>query len=107
MQESSSSPRSRKAPNRPQKPYDGFPLTAHPSGVWCKRIRGRLYYFGRWAHRVNGQLVRIAGDGWEEAESDTPPSFDRSMICGRCSTTLSAPSISTRLSSATFSTSRC
>src|SRR5207245_7297063 len=26
-----------------------FPLTAHPAGYWCKKIRGRLHYFGpRW-----------------------------------------------------------
>ncbi len=26
-----------------------------------------LHYFGRWANRVNGKLVRIEGDGWKEA----------------------------------------
>ncbi len=36
-----------KAP-KPDKPYDGFPLTAHPNGQWCKRIRGQLHYFGKW-----------------------------------------------------------
>jgi integrase len=33
---------------KPTKPYQGFPLTAHPSGYWCKKIKGRLHYFGRW-----------------------------------------------------------
>ena len=32
---------------KPAKPYPGFPLTPHPSGRWCKKIRGKLHYFGR------------------------------------------------------------
>lgn len=33
---------------KPSKPYADFPLTAHPAGYWCKKIRGRLHYFGPW-----------------------------------------------------------
>ncbi|WP_413431400.1 tyrosine-type recombinase/integrase [Crateriforma spongiae] len=41
--------RGRKAkPRKPAKPYDGFPLTAHASGKWCKKVRGRIHYFGNW-----------------------------------------------------------
>src|SRR5205809_1264436 len=36
-------------PAKPSKPYPEFPLTAHPAGVWCKKIRGQLHYFGPWA----------------------------------------------------------
>lgn len=36
-------------PAKPSKPYAEFPLTAHPAGYWCKKIRGRLYYFGPWS----------------------------------------------------------
>ena len=25
---------------------DKFPLTLHPSGKYCKKIRGHIYYFG-------------------------------------------------------------
>jgi integrase len=42
--QSTRSKRSRK-PKYP-KPYKGFPLTHHPSGRWCKRFKGKAYYFG-------------------------------------------------------------
>jgi len=32
---------------KPAKPYPTFPLTPHPAGYWCKKIRGRLHYFGK------------------------------------------------------------
>jgi integrase len=35
-------------PTKPSKPYAEFPLTAHPAGYWCKKIRGKLHYFGPW-----------------------------------------------------------
>jgi integrase len=35
--------------SKPAKPYPEFPLTSHPAGYWCKKIRGKLYYFGPWA----------------------------------------------------------
>jgi integrase len=34
---------------KPKKPYAEFPLTAHPHGTWCKKIKGKLYHFGKWA----------------------------------------------------------
>jgi integrase len=36
-------------PVKPAKPYPDFPLTAHPAGYWCKKVRGKLHYFGPWA----------------------------------------------------------
>src|SRR5881392_2107694 len=35
--------------SKPAKPYPEYPLTAHPAGYWCKKIRGKLHYFGPWA----------------------------------------------------------
>src|SRR5262245_30725753 len=34
------------AAGKPTKPYPEFPSAAHPAGYWCKKIRGKLHYFG-------------------------------------------------------------
>jgi integrase len=34
---------------KPGKPYPDYPLTAHPAGYWCKKIRGKIRYFGPWS----------------------------------------------------------
>jgi len=34
---------------KPRKPYPNFPLTAHLNGQWCKKIRGKIHFFGVWA----------------------------------------------------------
>jgi hypothetical protein len=36
-------------PRKPQKPYRSFPLTAHNNSQWCKKIHGKVRFFGVWA----------------------------------------------------------
>ena len=47
---------------RPAKPYPSFPLTAHNNGQWCKKIRGKVHFFGVWgdAQDALDNYLRIA-----------------------------------------------
>jgi hypothetical protein len=42
---------------RPAKPHPDFPLTPHPNGQWVKKVKGDLYYFGRWKADRNGKVA--------------------------------------------------
>ncbi len=33
---------------KPNKPYAEFPLTAHQNGQWCKKLKGKVWFFGVW-----------------------------------------------------------
>jgi integrase len=43
-----SSPARKSKPAKPAKPHEDFPLFPHATGRWCKKVRGKLHYFGRW-----------------------------------------------------------
>jgi integrase len=42
---------------RPAKPHPDFPLTPHGNGQWCKKIKGKVYYFGRWKEDREGKAA--------------------------------------------------
>ncbi len=62
---------SRKTATRPEPPYDGFPLYAHPSGKWAKKILGKIHYFGRWGRMEQGRMVRLPYErSWKDAKAE-------------------------------------
>ena len=51
-----------KSKRKPKKPYTDFPLTFHRNGQWCKKIRGKIHYFGTDADAALQKYVNERGD---------------------------------------------
>jgi integrase len=93
MDQSSKSAHVRKSPKRlsaqtTAKPYEGYPLTAHPTGRWCKKIRGKLHYFGKIesadaddAYGAGAALERFNRDWPYLKDGRTPPPVDTGDGC--------------------------
>jgi integrase len=67
-------------PSKPSKPYPGFALTPHPTGRWCKKIRGKLHYFGK-IDNPNAALENFNRDWPYLSEGRVPPPVDTGDGC--------------------------
>jgi integrase len=75
---------------KPAKPYPDFPLTAHPVGQWCKKIRGKLHYFGPWDD-PDGALARYLEHKDDLHAGTTPrPDTDAATVKDLCNAFLNA-----------------
>lgn len=79
MAKSTKSPRR----NKPQKPYDGFPMFPHATGRWAKKIRQKLHYFGKIADDPKGEkaLQQLNREWPYLSEGRTPPPIDTGDGC--------------------------
>jgi hypothetical protein len=57
-------PHKRRRRKKPVKPYASFPLTPHNNGQWCKKVRGKIHFFGVWEdHQAAlANYLRVAAD---------------------------------------------
>ena len=65
----------RKSRVKPEKPYEGFPLFAHASGQWSKKINRKLHYFGVWSD-PEAALKRLNFEYAYLKDGRVPPAVD-------------------------------
>jgi integrase len=66
--------------NKPAKPYEGFPLFAHATRRWAKKIRGKFHYFGPWRD-PQAALDRFNREWPFLSKGRTPPAIDVGDDC--------------------------
>ena len=66
--------------NKPRKPYVDYPLYAHNTGRWAKRIRGKIHYFGPWDNPQRA-LEKLNQEWPYLSQGRTPPPTDAGDTC--------------------------
>ena len=65
---------------------DKFPLTLHPSGQYCKKIKGKIYYFGsnkkQAIQKYRDQSTYLHGCQEDEQQKSTDNSMTLKRLCG-------------------------
>ena len=56
----------------PAKPYDGFPLFAHATRRWAKKILGKMHYFAPWEDWKSAVDKYDAEKKWLQAGKQVP-----------------------------------
>ncbi|MEZ6115476.1 MAG: site-specific integrase [Pirellulaceae bacterium] len=74
----------------PAKPSPDFPLTPHRSGKWCKKHKGRLYYFGRWDDPDEAKAEYEHCWPYIVSGKPIPPNLDRLTLEDFCNLFLEA-----------------
>jgi hypothetical protein len=67
-------------PTKPERPA-GSPLFWHPSGRWCKKIRGKQHYFGRGAHADALALYLSQKDELDSGRVPEPEGLTVHKLC--------------------------
>lgn len=74
MADSNKAPKKGK-PNLPEKPYADFPLFAHQTGRWAKKVRVKMRFYGRWGRVIGGKLMPV--ENIEQSAPEAKIEFDR------------------------------
>src|SRR5262245_4566652 len=89
--------------SKPERP-PGSPLFWHPSGRWCKKIRGRQHYFGRGTHDdALAEYEKVKNDLHSgKVPWDDPEGLTVYILCGKFLTAKKQQRDSGELSPRTF-----
>jgi hypothetical protein len=61
-------------PEKPSKPHAEFPLFPSDCGRWRKKVKGVVYYFGRWADdRKGDRAIKLWNESKDEILAGNPP----------------------------------